>query len=64
MFQKTIETPQKIAVTLANCIWALLAGLGCMILTGGGWTNSSNWSDSENIKEDGIHCDLIYYDHK
>lgn len=51
------KTPHK---TLA--IWAQsppLAGFGCIILTGGGWTNSSNWSDSEKISEDGIHCDLI-----
>lgn len=43
--------------TFLTC--AALDGFGCIILTGGGWTISSNWSGSEKTSEDGIHCDLL-----
>lgn len=52
----TIKT--RIWTCLAVC--ATLAGLGWIILTGGGGMYSSNWSEaSEKIREDGIHLSLF-----
>lgn len=38
--------------------WAKLEGFGWIMLTGGGGIISSNSSESENIKEDGIQRGL------
>lgn len=42
MSKNTKNNPQNMRIIFSNLVCALLAGFGCIILTGGGWTNSSN----------------------